>query len=195
MKRIVLLIAIATAIALCMASLCLPCAVAGADQGDNAQATAAEADEQAMWHRAEDETFYAYFERVWLDKIAGYACVLLGAVSAVAVTVSRVRKAHVALVSDGERLGESQRQLASTQQDLAATREVFVAETQAVKEALAQVLAAQQALESTYSEVFDTLQNLRKAVLVGFCNDGELVRTGYAKEVARLLGVQDEEEQ
>lgn len=153
------------------------------------------AQEVNVWKREEGETFYDYFERVWLDKLAGYVCVLLGAVSAVAVTVARVKKAHSILIASGEKLGESQRDLAHTQRDLAQTRDVFVQETAAVKEALSDVLRAQETLNGTYQQAFDTLENIRKAVLVGFCNDGELVRTGYAKEVARLLGVSDEEGQ
>ena len=145
------------------------------------------------WEKGDGETFYAYFERVWLDKIAGYVCVLLGAISAVAVSVGKVRKAHALLASNEEKLGESQKRLDKTQAELAETRDVFLKETAAVKEALQNVLAAQEALQATYLSAYGTLDNIKKAVLVGFCNDGELVRTGYAKEVARLLGVNDEE--
>ena len=169
-----------------------------AAEEENAEMDVAEPEqvqEVNVWKRAEGETFYDYFERVWLDKLAGYVCVLLGAVSAVAVTVAKVKKAHSILVASGEKLGKSQEDLALTQRDLAQTREVFVQETAAVKEALGDVLRAQETLNETYQQAFDTLENIRKAVLVGFCNDGELVRTGYAKEVARLLGVSDEEGQ
>ena len=182
MKRLV----ITVALMLTLASFAFPVAFAKAEAANQeGQAT--------TWEIGEEESFADYFQRVWLDKIAGYVCVLLGAVSAVAVTVAKVKKAHDALVTDGAKLREEQKNLSETQSELAETREIFLRETEAMKEALGQVVTAQERMQNTYQSAYGTLDNLRKAVLVGFCNDGELVRTGYAKEVARLLEGDDEE--
>ena len=139
-----------------------------------------------------EETFADYFERVWLDKLLGYAGVLLGAVSAIAITVTKVKKAHQALVSDSAELARTQRALADTQQRLADAEAAYLAATEEMRRSLEAVCESQRALGDTYGEAYATLDSLRQAVTLGFCNDRALVQNGYARQIAEVLGVKDE---
>lgn len=140
-----------------------------------------------------NESFAAYFEREWLDKIAQYICVFLGAVSAVAVTVSKVKKAHAALVADSRHLADSQHSLADTQRALAEAKEAYTSAADEVQNALGLVYASQKEISARFADSEATLERLKRAVTVGLCNNPELVQEGYAKEIAAILGVQHEE--
>lgn len=183
MKKIVWLTVLA---ALVVSAALAPMAVASAETAETEKAV-----DNAL-RMEENETFADYFVRVWLDKMAQYACVLLGAASAVAMTVAKVKKAHKALTEDSERLQVSQKELARTQAELAETKEVFTEAAADLAEALDKVLAAEETLREAYGEAYGKLDDIARAVTVGFCNDKDLIKSGYAKEIARILGVNDE---
>jgi hypothetical protein len=119
--------------------------------------------------------------------------VLFGAISAVAVTLGKAKKAHDKLVSDADKLAVSQRQIAEVQGRLSENAACISKALCEARAAIDRLCAQQETLTDTYASAYGTLDSLRQAVSVGFCNDRELVQNGYAKEIARILEVKDEE--
>jgi len=180
MKKWIILVVCVLLTALCCAMTCAPVGLAES-------ASDAETVPEAA------ESFADYFERVWLDKLLQYVSVLLGAISAVAVCVARVKKASASLDASNAKLGKRQEDLAATQRALCEAKDAYLSSAADMQRSLDDVLRRQQEILAAYQDNAHQTECLRQAVRIGFCNDPGLVENGYAKEIARLLEVPDDE--
>lgn len=141
----------------------------------------------------DDFTFADYFRTQWLDKLMQYACVLLGAVTAVAASLRRVNSAHAALQKDSAAMLAAQQDIGLAQRQLADTKQTYYDTVQAVQQAVDACTALYDQTAAMRTETRQAIEAMREALRIAFCSDPALVNAGCAKQIADLLEVPHEQ--
>ncbi|MBO4535302.1 MAG: hypothetical protein J5755_05135 [Clostridia bacterium] len=139
-------------------------------------------------------TFAEYFEEAWLDKIESLVAVLLGAVSAVAVVLSKVRKGSKDVQATLSSLKERKELLDVARGELAKAEALYKETVDNLNAQLALLLASRQLTAEQIEGLSEMVSKLREGLTIALCNDPDLVESGHAKEIVKLWEVDGEEQ-
>ena len=138
--------------------------------------------------------FADYFRAEWLDKLMQYACVLLGAVTAVVATLRRVKSAHAMLQKDADALATAQNKIALAQQQLADTKQTYYDTVRAVQNTVDTCRALYDETAAMRREMAESITAMRRAMRIAYCANPDLVNSGCAQQIGRILEVTHEED-
>ena len=140
-----------------------------------------------------------YFEQNWLDKLISYAAVLLGAVTAISVTIAKVRSGYKILTEGIDKVDAKGEGLRLSQEALAKAQKLYEEECAKLLDEIRQLQASRAEQAVALDEIkrqLDSLKrqldSLKRGMSLALVNDPDLVERGTARQIAIEWEVGDE---
>ncbi len=133
-----------------------------------------------------------YFEQNWLDKLISYAAVLLGAVTAISVTIAKVRSGYKTLTEGIDKVDAKGEGLRLSQEALAKAQKLYEEECAKLLDELRQLQASRAEQAVALDEIKRQLDSLKRGMSLALVNDPDLVERGTARQIAIEWEVGDE---
>lgn len=149
-------------------------------------------EQQTQQETQEDFSFATYFRKEWLDKLIQYCFVSLGALTAIMVTLKRVKTAHELLKKDATDIKTTQNKLDESDKQLQEAARLYRATLDVLDKTLAAIEAMRQDDAAQNTRTRETLDSMQEAMRLAYCTSPTLINTGYAKQIAEVLEVNDE---
>ena len=140
----------------------------------------------------EQFSFVSYFREEWLDKLIEYCFVLLGAVTAILATLKRVKTAHDLLKKDASDIKMSQSKLDESDKQLQEAAQLYRTTLDVLDKTLQAIEAMRQDGAAENTRTREALDSMQEAMRLAYCTSPDLINTGYAKQIAEVLEVNDE---
>ncbi len=121
------------------------------------------------------------------NTLASWLSVALGAVTAVAVTLGKVKKAHGSLTESVNKMQDVKAEWLNSSEEWQKAKELYEQTAACMKEVADESREAWRAVDEWRKETQNRLDKLVKGVKLGLCNTEELVSKGYAKDIAAAL--------
>lgn len=129
-----------------------------------------------------------YFYENWLDKLVTIIGVLIGIVSAVGIVLSKVMESLKGFKCLTEAVKEKSDKLDNSNLEI----ENYINEIKSLMGMLDQTRSEAELMNKNYVELKEKLgvqmDNIKGALYLAFMNDANLVKGGYAKQIAELIG-------
>lgn len=157
-------------------------------EGDEVQNDTAETDTP---DGAVEESGEAVVKK-WLHEqlpttLASWLSVVLGAVTAVVVTLNKVKKAHGALTESVNKMQNVKAEWLNSSEEWQKAKALYEQTAACLKEVADESRAAWREVGEWRTDTKNSLDRLTNGIKLGLCNTEELVAKGYAKDIAAAL--------
>ena len=136
--------------------------------------------------------FTEYFYENWLDKVISIVGVIVGVLSAVGISLSKIKEAIKNFRASSElvvKKGDELQNANQSQKALNADVLKLYEEVQGLMKTCVEIVTEQQYQKEEFQ---NELMKIQKALLIAFTNNSELVKKGQAVEINNVIGVKDE---
>lgn len=131
--------------------------------------------------------FTEYFYQNWLDKLVTVIGVILGVVSGVAILISKISESIKAFKVCTDDVKERGKELMDANDNTKELNEKLKDSLAEIEECSAETKRLNENYKEMQAKVCKENQDIKKALLIAFSSNSELVKQGRADEITKIL--------